>query len=55
MPIVYGFPGGDLLRRAELGQIVLGGCTILGPPFPPQPTRECPVCGLPFRGPGDRP
>ena len=30
IPIVYGFPGGDMIEQAEHGNIKLGGCSITG-------------------------
>jgi hypothetical protein len=31
--VVYGFPGGDLIRLAEQGRVILGGCMPGGPRF----------------------
>lgn len=39
IPIVYGMPGPTLMRRADEGEVALGGCMI-GPPG-----RRCLVCG----------
>lgn len=38
--IVYGLPHGELMVRAERGEILLGGCII----SPDQPTRACTTC-----------
>lgn len=45
VPIVYGYPGSDLWRRSERGEVVLGGCLI----FAGQPTHQCGSCGTPSR------
>ena len=28
IPIIYGFPGGDMFEQAERGEIELGGCCV---------------------------
>lgn len=41
IPIVYGFPGSELIERARRGEVSLGGCVIM----PGQPhITECRVC-----------
>ena len=39
-PFVYGFPGLDLMDKADAGEIILGGCGI----GEYQPTHYCNVC-----------
>ena len=39
-PIVYGLPGPELERRAQLGHVVLGGCCV----SKLSPTHFCPAC-----------
>lgn len=39
-PIVYGLPGPELQRQAELGNVVLGGCCV----SESNPTHHCPAC-----------
>ncbi len=29
IPILYGYPSGDMLKKAEMGEIKLGGCKLL--------------------------
>ena len=45
VPIVYGMPSTGLMERAERGEVVLGGCTLMGD----DPTHSCP-CGASTRG-----
>lgn len=40
--IVYGMPSEDLANKAELGEVVLGGCVI----EPNQPYYHCKACGF---------
>jgi hypothetical protein len=40
VPIVYGYPGHDLMEAAERGGVVLGGCVVM----PHQPRRKCLSC-----------
>lgn len=39
-PFVYGFPGLDLMDKANAGEIILGGCGV----NEYQPTHYCNVC-----------
>jgi hypothetical protein len=39
-PFVYGFPGLDLMDKADAGEVILGGCGI----GEYQPTHYCNVC-----------
>lgn len=39
-PFVYGFPGLDLMDKANAGEVILGGCGI----GEYQPTHYCNVC-----------
>ena len=39
VPIVYGFPTPELERRAERGEVALGGCLL-----PADATRYCSDC-----------
>jgi hypothetical protein len=41
VPIVYGYPGRELLADAEAGRVVLGGCILRAG----SPTRSCNACG----------
>lgn len=41
VPIVYGLPSGELFRKAERGEVELGGCCIT----PGAPTHRCSKCG----------
>jgi len=41
VPIVYGFPSGELLRESEEGKVVLGGCCVTGE----DPQWCCRKCG----------
>jgi acetoin utilization deacetylase AcuC-like enzyme len=42
IPIIYGYPGGDMMDRYSRGEISLGGCVIsIG-----QPRSECRSCGM---------
>ena len=40
-PIVYGYPGEELMEQAMRGEIALGGCCI----DEAMPRWSCPVCG----------
>ena len=44
VPIVWGYPNPRLLKRADCGEVFLGGCTI--PPNPPN--YRCSKCGSEF-------
>lgn len=41
VPIVYGYPGPDMIQQAAAGLIKLGGCVTSSQ----SPTRQCRVCG----------
>jgi hypothetical protein len=40
VPVVYGYPGGDMFQAAERGEIVLGGCLV----YDGQPAWSCTSC-----------
>jgi hypothetical protein len=40
VPITYGYPGADMWRAEERGEIVLGGCCV-DPGMPAEVCREC--------------
>lgn len=44
VPIVYGYPASDLVRDAEQGLVVLGGCSV----NEADPTRACLDCDHPW-------
>eukprot|EP00929_Paragymnodinium_shiwhaense_P001066 TRINITY_DN101294_c0_g1_i1.p2 TRINITY_DN101294_c0_g1~~TRINITY_DN101294_c0_g1_i1.p2 ORF type:complete len:132 (+),score=27.07 TRINITY_DN101294_c0_g1_i1:60-455(+) len=51
LPIIYGRPGGDLIKKAEAGEVILGGCC------PDENTHQCSACSKKFaekkeEGPG---
>ncbi|THG33255.1 hypothetical protein [Naasia lichenicola] len=41
IPIVYGFPAGELFEKAGRGEVSLGGCMVTDD----QPSLRCGVCG----------
>ena len=45
VPIVFGYPSGEVFDDADAGRIVLGGCVIGGNPDRPDDNRECDRCG----------
>lgn len=45
VPIVYGFPNSELDAQARRGEVVLGGCTVMGD----EPDRHCKACGHQWR------
>ena len=47
IPIVYGMPGPELLRKSAEGRVALGGCVV----SPENPTVECQTCGASWRDP----
>ena len=42
IPIVYGYPGADLVQQVERGEIALGGCVVTGEGS--DPNRRCRAC-----------
>ena len=40
IPIVYGFPGSEMIELAEQGEVALGGC-VIGADAPVWRCREC--------------
>ena len=44
-PIVYGLPDANLQEQARRGEVVLGGCEIIGE----DPNRACRECGHQWR------
>lgn len=40
VPIVYGYPGGEMIRKSGEGEITLGGCVI----SPEDPSWQCLAC-----------
>jgi hypothetical protein len=44
VPIVYGYPDGDLFEQAQRGEVAIGGCVIMGD----DPTHRCRACGHAF-------
>jgi len=44
LPVVYGLPTAETLARAALGEVLLGGCVVLGD----DPDWRCAKCGAPF-------
>lgn len=40
IPIVYGFPNADTIRKAERGEVHIGGCLVT----PGKPRFHCPNC-----------
>ena len=44
LPGVYGLPTAETLARAALGEVLLGGCVVLGD----EPDWRCAKCGAPF-------
>jgi hypothetical protein len=44
LPVVYGLPTAETLARAALGEVLLGGCVVLGD----EPDWRCAKCGAPF-------
>ena len=47
--IMYGLPTDETLRRAERGEVVLGGCTV----FDDMPDWRCMTCGHEWFDPTD--
>ena len=47
IPIQYGYPMGDAVKRAEEGKVRLGGCTIVVGENR-SPDRYCPKCRAEF-------
>ena len=41
VPIVVGYPSSEMFAAAELGEIALGGCVVMGE----DPTHRCSACG----------
>lgn len=41
IPILYGYLSGDMLKKAEMGEIKLGGCIVT----PENPKWYCKDCG----------
>lgn len=44
IPIVFGYPGPELIAAAQQGEVVLGGCCITGD----DPAWRCRSCGKDF-------
>jgi hypothetical protein len=44
LPVVYGLPTPETVARAAMGEVLLGGCVIMGE----QPGWRCSQCGTPF-------
>jgi hypothetical protein len=44
IPIVYGYPGEEMMEAAKQGKIALGGCVIGGR----DPQKRCKACGTRF-------
>ena len=42
LPIMYGLPGDEMIKAAELGKVKLGGCCI----YANMPTQHCGLCGF---------
>lgn len=49
VPIVYGYPGIEMIEAERRGEVVLGGCVV----WDGQPTRRCPTCGSDAGAPWD--
>lgn len=52
LPVLYGFPSGEMIMAADQGLIIIGGC------IPGGPRYLCPSCHDPWRSPrrlGDQP
>lgn len=45
VPIIYGYPGPELLAEAEAGQVELGGCLVGGD----EPDWRCRQCGFAWK------
>ena len=48
VPLVFGMPTESLARRAQRGEVALGGCCCWGDER--DPTHECAACGRSFGG-----
>lgn len=44
IPIVYGYPGAELVEKSERGEVKLGGCVVTDN----DPDRYCKDCGKEF-------
>jgi hypothetical protein len=42
IPIVYGYPSQELMKKAEAGEVLLGGCML----WDRAPMHKCKKCGL---------
>lgn len=49
LPIVYGLPDLEAARKAEAGEIALGGCVVTGD----DPRWRCRTCGYEWGGEQD--
>ncbi len=50
IPIVYGYPGPEMMEEAQRGEVILGGCCVIED----QPNQECRACGAQFALASDR-
>ena len=44
VPIVWGYPGPDVIEESDRGTVALGGC-VLPAPGDPHPVKACRDCG----------